>query len=40
MDELDGRSGALDVQQDNADVGQLRRADAPSGIYVGPMHRG
>ena len=38
MDELDGRGGALDVQQDGADLGQ--RDVARSGMYVGPMQSG
>src|SRR2546427_7834302 len=36
MDELDGGSGALDVQQDGADVVQR----VAIGMYVGPQHTG
>jgi hypothetical protein len=38
VDELDGRGGALDIQQDCADLGQL--AAALRGKYTGPMQSG
>ena len=38
VDELDGCSGALDIQEDRAD---LRQRDAVrSGMYAGPMQSG
>ena len=38
VDELDGCGGALDVQEDRADLGQ--RDAVRSGMYVGPMQSG
>ena len=38
MDEVDGRSRALDVQKDNTDLLQLDRVR--TGMYVGPMQSG
>ena len=38
MDELDGRCGTLDVQEDRTDVGQ--RDAVRRGKYVGPMQSG
>ena len=38
VDEIDGCGGALDVQQDGADVPQLDAVR--SGMYVGPMQSG
>jgi len=38
VDEIDGRGGALDVQQDGADVAQLDAGR--SGMYEGPRHSG
>jgi hypothetical protein len=39
VDEVDGCGGALDVQQDGADLGQ-RDAVFRIGMYVGPMQSG
>jgi hypothetical protein len=38
VDEVDGRRGALDVQEDGADLGQ--RDAVRSGMYAGPMQSG
>jgi hypothetical protein len=38
VDELDGRGGALDIQQNRVDLGQL--ATALRGKYTGPMQSG
>ena len=38
VDEVDGCCGALDVQQDGANLGQ--RDPVRSGMYVGPMQSG